>query len=129
MKPQETPKTEKEQAQQLLENLRSMLRGTKDKHEKDQLRKQIEGLVKFINREEGKEIYGDLDVTKLKDITNLEKGTSDVYRNFRKVFGQHYDQVKKTILHPLDEAKKRICRHARILAKQAAKRSCGAVRN
>jgi hypothetical protein len=44
---------------------------------------------------------------KLKDLTSLNLNTADVYRNFKKVFGDKFPAVKKAILDPFDEAKGR----------------------
>lgn len=41
----------------------------------------------------------------LRDISGWEGYSTDVYRNFRKVFGKGYDKIKKTILDPFDKAK------------------------
>lgn len=43
---------------------------------------------------------------KYKDLGTFEPYTTDVYRNFKKVFGQDYDTVKKSLLDPFDNAKK-----------------------
>jgi hypothetical protein len=47
-----------------------------------------------------------LDATQLKDISGFRAYTTDVYRNFRDVFGNQYEQVKKRILDPFDASKK-----------------------
>jgi arsenate reductase-like glutaredoxin family protein len=41
-----------------------------------------------------------------KDISGFQAYTTDVYRNFEKVFGDDYAAVKKDILDPFDNAKK-----------------------
>jgi hypothetical protein len=41
-----------------------------------------------------------------KDISGFQAYTTDVYRNFEKVFGDDYAAVKKEILDPFDNAKK-----------------------
>lgn len=41
----------------------------------------------------------------LRDISNIDKGFKDVYRNFEKVFGNKYPEVKNQILNPFDQAK------------------------
>jgi hypothetical protein len=41
-----------------------------------------------------------------KDISGFQAYTTDVYRNFEKVFGEDYAAVKKDILDPFDNAKK-----------------------
>lgn len=43
--------------------------------------------------------------TELKDLSNINLNSADVYRNFRKVFGEHFGSVKKAILDPFDKAK------------------------
>lgn len=42
----------------------------------------------------------------LKDIGVTERWTTDVFRNFEKVFGENFDVVKKSVLDPFDAAKK-----------------------
>ncbi len=42
---------------------------------------------------------------KLKDLSNINLNTGDVYRNFKKVFGEDFEPVKKAILDPFDAAK------------------------
>ncbi|MFD1776645.1 hypothetical protein [Paenibacillus rhizophilus] len=49
---------------------------------------------------------GDMDATQLKDLSNIRLNTSDVYRNFRDVFGKNFSSVKRSILDPFDEAKR-----------------------
>ncbi len=41
----------------------------------------------------------------LKDISNISLGLKDVYRNFRHVFGDKFDTVRKLILEPFNDAK------------------------
>ncbi|MGK9252358.1 hypothetical protein [Paenibacillus humicus] len=41
----------------------------------------------------------------LKDLSNLNLNTADVYRNFRKVFADQYGPVKAAILDPFDKSK------------------------
>jgi hypothetical protein len=48
-----------------------------------------------------------IDATKLKDLTNINLNTGDVYRNLKKVFGNQYDTIKRTVLDPFDDAKGR----------------------
>jgi len=66
------------------------------KEEYKRINKQIEseelGLIGFEAQE-------------LKDLSNLNLNTADVYRNFRKVFGNYYEPVKRAVLDPFDEAK------------------------
>ena len=48
------------------------------------------------------------EATNLKDIGTTERYTTDVYRNFEKVFGkgsQTYNSIKKALLDPFDKAK------------------------
>jgi len=45
------------------------------------------------------------DTKEFKDISNLEKGWKDVYRNTERVFGKSYNRIKKAVLDPFDEAK------------------------
>lgn len=42
----------------------------------------------------------------LKKVSLFRLNTTDLYRNFRDVFGRHYDDVRKAVLDPFDEAKK-----------------------
>jgi len=56
-----------------------------------------------------KPAQGDLfhgDPTKLRDFSGYRLNFSDVYRNFRDVFGSQYGQIKKRLLDPFDDAKK-----------------------
>lgn len=53
------------------------------------------------------EVINSVDATKLKDTTGFKASTMDVYRIFRDVFGKHFPKVKKAILDPFDDAKKR----------------------
>jgi hypothetical protein len=46
-----------------------------------------------------------IDPKDLKDISPLQAGTRDVYRNFEDVFGSDYKKVKSGLLDPFDEAK------------------------
>jgi hypothetical protein len=41
----------------------------------------------------------------LRDISPLQAGTRDVYRNFEDAFGANYQKIKKELLDPFDEAK------------------------
>jgi len=42
---------------------------------------------------------------KFKDISGFKAHTRDVYRNFKHVFGDKYQEIKKTLLDPFDAAK------------------------
>lgn len=46
-----------------------------------------------------------VDPASLKDISPLQAGTRDVYRNFEDVFGQNSEKIKKELLDPFDAAK------------------------
>ncbi len=46
-----------------------------------------------------------IDPVKLKDISALQAGTRDVYRNFEDVFGDSYGKVKSELLDPFDASK------------------------
>ncbi|HBV95778.1 MAG: hypothetical protein JL50_10830 [Peptococcaceae bacterium BICA1-7] len=48
----------------------------------------------------------DDDPTKLKDLGGWRLNMTDVYRNFKDVFGKNYDSVKKRILDPFDDSKR-----------------------
>lgn len=48
----------------------------------------------------------DIDVSKLKNFSSLKFNSTDVYRNFRDVFGEQFPKVKAAVLDPLDDAKK-----------------------
>ena len=48
----------------------------------------------------------DIDTKKLKDISGFRAYFSDVYRNFRDVFGEQFDKVKRAVLDPFDASKK-----------------------
>lgn len=54
-----------------------------------------------------KEEFGlsNIDFTEIKDFSGWKYNSSDVYRNFKDVFGKDYGKVKAAILDPLDEAK------------------------
>jgi hypothetical protein len=52
---------------------------------------------------------------KLKDLSNLNLNTADVYRNFRKVFGKHFEPIKKAILDPFDAAKGAYAQEQKVL--------------
>jgi hypothetical protein len=41
----------------------------------------------------------------LRDISGFRAYTQDVYRNFRDVFGKHFDKVKQAVLDPFDASK------------------------
>lgn len=45
------------------------------------------------------------DLSNAKDISNLSKGFNTVYRNFQRVFGDKYPQVKSRVLDPFDKSK------------------------
>lgn len=45
------------------------------------------------------------DVSGYKDISGFTGQVRDVYRNFKKVFGNNYETVKKTVLDPFDRSK------------------------
>ncbi|WP_199614626.1 hypothetical protein [Paenibacillus alkalitolerans] len=47
-----------------------------------------------------------IDPSKMKDLSTFTFYSTDVYRNFNKVFGDKYPLVKKSILDPFDAAKK-----------------------
>lgn len=48
----------------------------------------------------------DVNVGLLKDIDGFRGYTSDIYRNTRDVFGEHFPKVKEAILDPFDKSKK-----------------------
>lgn len=48
----------------------------------------------------------EVDVNNLRDISGFRGYTTDVYRNFRDVFGKHYQSVKARVLDPFDASKK-----------------------
>ncbi|MCL6479069.1 MAG: hypothetical protein K6T65_11755 [Peptococcaceae bacterium] len=60
--------------------------------------------VEPVKTETGEAIVKD--ATQLKDLGGWRLYMTDVYRNFRDVFGKQYDRVKKTILDPFDTSKK-----------------------
>lgn len=46
-----------------------------------------------------------IDVKGLKDIGNVSKGWNTVYRNFKKVYGDKFPQIKQKLLDPFDQSK------------------------
>lgn len=48
--------------------------------------------------------FGGMDPISLKDISGVEMHWKDAYRNFEKVFGEHFPKMEEKILHPLDKA-------------------------
>ncbi|MDQ6418665.1 hypothetical protein RB620_04360 [Paenibacillus sp. LHD-117] len=62
---------------------------------------------KVIQREIETEDLGlqGFEAQELKDLSNINLNTADVFRNFKKVFGQYYEPIKKSILDPFDESK------------------------
>ena len=60
------------------------------------IQKQIESEELGLTGFEGQE---------LKDLSTINLNTADVYRNFKTVFGPHYESVKRAILDPFDAAK------------------------
>lgn len=59
----------------------------------------------------------DVDAGSLKDISPLQAGTRDVYRNFEDVFGENYGKLKSELLDPFDAAKGEFIREQeRVLA-------------
>jgi hypothetical protein len=52
------------------------------------------------------DLYGDIDFSKLKDISGLRAYTTDIYRNTEDVFGQHFPKIKESLLDPFDQSKK-----------------------
>ena len=51
--------------------------------------------------------FGELvkDNIKIKDISGFRAGAQDMYRNFKDVFGEHFEQIKKMVLDPFDASK------------------------
>lgn len=67
--------------------------------------KQIQQLTKLI-KDNTQSAAVKIDT--LKDLSNTDKGFTDVYRNFKKVFGENFDTVKKQVLDPFDKSKRRL---------------------
>lgn len=52
-----------------------------------------------------KVLTGPLDPRFLKDVTNIQAGWMDIYRQFENVFGEYYPEIKAAILDRLDESR------------------------
>lgn len=66
-------------------------------------RLQAEGVAEIIQR--GTLSPATRNVSTLKDISAIDTGFKDLYRNFKQVFGKQYDTVKRVLLDPFDTAK------------------------
>lgn len=55
--------------------------------------------------EAGDNILGDMGELQLRDISGLNAYMRDVYRNFRDVFGERFQDIQTRVLDPLDDAK------------------------
>jgi hypothetical protein len=80
--------------EQIRPYVREIYRRAKDQYKV--IQKQIESEELGLTGFEGQ---------KLKDLSTINLNTADVYRNFKTVFGPHYESVKRAILDPFDAAK------------------------
>ena len=74
-----------------------------------ELKKHI-GQLDFFDSElppGGKPVMGDIEPRRLRDLSGVEAAMRDVYRNFKDVFGDQYEKIKKEILDPLDASRGR----------------------
>jgi hypothetical protein len=112
VKPQETPKTEKEQIQERIDEIKQYMKTVKDKEQKEMYQKQIRALENELKKAEEKELL-DADVTfdellknadRWKDKSKflLKRETMD--RNFEDIMGEDAPMMKKIFLDPIKKS-------------------------
>ncbi|MED4978749.1 hypothetical protein P9726_03320 [Geobacillus stearothermophilus] len=109
VKPQETPKTEKEQIQERIDEIKQYMKTVKDKEQKEMYQKQIQALENELKKVEEKELL-DANVTFDELLSNadrwkdkskflLKRETMD--RNFEDIMGEDAPVMKKIFLDPI----------------------------
>lgn len=64
-----------------------------------------EAKKQFVKWQQPKQPTAPVNVDDLKDMSGFSAGFRDVFRNFQKVYGKRYTEVKQTLLDPFDQAK------------------------
>lgn len=73
--------------------------------------KQLETQLKRIEEKiKQNTSVGGISADELKDLSGFNAQTRDVYRNFRSVYGNKFENIKRTLLDPFDQAKGNLSR-------------------
>lgn len=71
------------------------------------LKKQLSGIEKQVKQTT---LPGGVKTDDMRDISGFKSYTRDVYRNFKEVYGSKFENIKRTLLDPFDQAKGNLSR-------------------